>query len=153
MRNFNNLTQTFDRSGKNALLNAVGGVGIKRYVRNPPFLRGVPGYKVSSGPGIAAGYVQQFPKRQQISLANLITDVQYNISGTILWFQASTNVTDQLLIRIGDLDADQLPWGPGNGIEGVPFSRIFVTVPIAVAGATATLVYLTDTPQNPVRFF
>lgn len=153
MRQFNNLQQTFDKFGKNPFLNTVDAVGVKRYVRNPPFLRGVPGYKVSSGPGIAAGYVQQFPKRQQISLAAGITDVQYNISGTILWYQASTNVTDQLLIRIGDIDADQLPWGPGNGIEGVPFSRIFVSVGTVVAGATATLVYLTDTPERPVRFF
>lgn len=153
LRLSNNVSAVFSKSAKNTLLNPVGSVGTRR-IRQAPFLRGVPGYRVSSGPGTAPGeYQQQFIKRIQVNLTNTFNDALYNVSGTIIWFVASTNITDQILIRIGDINADQLPWGPGNGIEGIPFNKVYISVGVAVAGATATLAYFTDTPQSPARFF
>lgn len=129
--------------------------GFKKFVstaRTPPaFNRGAPGVSVVPAPGHA--YTQQLLKKQTVSLANTFTDIQYIMSGTILWYITSTNATDQILIRIGDINADQLPWGPGNGIEGLSFDRVFITNQTAVAGAIATLVYFSDTPDAPARFF
>lgn len=129
--------------------------GYKKYVstlRVPPAInRGPIGQSVPTAPG--RQYTQQLLKKQTISLTNAFTDVPYFLSGTILWYMFSTNPTDQILIRIADINADQLPWGAGNGIEGLSFDRIFVTVATPVAGATATLVYFSDTPNAPARFF
>lgn len=120
--------------------------------RAPPAIRtGTRGISVVTSPG--NDYTQQLIKKQTISLTNLFTDVQYNLAGTILWYMTSTNLTDQLQIRISDINADQLPWGPGNGIEGLSFSRVFISNLVAVPGAVATLVYFSDTPNAPARFF
>lgn len=149
MRAFNNVAQDFRRNGTPSYSSTPVG-GIRRFA-TPPILRGVPGNVVQSGPG--SDYTQQFIKVQSVSLTTTFTDILYNLSGTVLWYQNSTNLTDSLQIRVGDINADRMIWGPGNGIEGIPYSRIYLTNLTAVAGATASLVYFLDSPDKPVRFF
>lgn len=148
-----NQVDGFGTVDNNSLSTAIP--GYKKYVsqlRVPPaFNRGPTGQKVVPAPG--TGYTQQLIKKQTISLASTFTDIPYIMSGTILWYITSTNATDAISVRIGDINADPLPWGPGNGIEGLSFDRIFVSNATAVAGAIATLVYFSDTPNAPARFF
>jgi hypothetical protein len=153
-RAFNNVVADFAKLGNtNPQFSSTPVGGVRRFA-TPPVMKGIPGYRIQSAPGTGQdGYVLQSPKKQLISLAATFTDQLFNLSGTILWYLTSTNPTDQLLIRIGSIASDALPWGPGNGLEGIPFSQLFITNPVAVAGATATLVYMTDTPQTPARFF
>lgn len=121
-------------------------------IQTPIAIRsGIPGQHVAANPG--SEYTQQYIKQLSFSLATTFTDVPYYIAGTIIWYLNSTNVTDLFKIRIASINADQLTWQPGNGIEGIPFSLVYITVPNAIAGATANLVYFTDTPDKPVRFF
>lgn len=148
-RAFNNLGALFAKK-TNPFYSEIPG-GTRFRPPTPPFLRGVPGTRIVSAPG--TDYTQQFIKKQLISLAATFTDVQYNLAGTILWYMTSTNLTDLLNIRIGDINADPLPFQPGNGIEGLSYNRLFISNPTAVAGATATLVYFKDDPAAPSRFF
>lgn len=136
-----------------ALEKAIPGriIGVSKIQRPPMYRNGIQGQHVAANPG--SDYTQQYIKKIQISLASTFTDTQYLISGTVLWYLSSTNVTDLINIRIASINADPIPWQPGNGVEGLPFSQIFVTVPAAIAGATATLVYFSDAPDKPVRFF
>lgn len=147
----NNVSSLFARSNRPAIYSDfLGRTTAKPF--HPTIVRGVGhGVKVQTAPG--EKYTQQQIKKQTISLTNAITDQLFNVSGTILWYMTSTNVTDQILIRIGDISADQLPFGPGNGIEGLSFNKIFVTIATPVANAVATLVYFSDTPEAPARFF
>jgi hypothetical protein len=135
------------------LSKAVPGLSIGNSViyKTPATRAAVSGIDVQPSPG--QQYTQQYIKLLPISLAATFTDVPYYISGTILWYMTSTNVTDQLSVRIGSYNADRMPWGPGNGIEGVSYSVVYISNFTGVAGATAQLVYFSDTPESPARFF
>lgn len=153
MRNFNSVVADFRKQTNPNLTNINSGT-VRRWA-TPPIVRGIPGQRIATAPGTlgADAYQLQSPKVQKISLAATFTDQLFNLSGTVLWYLTSTNTTDSLLIRVGSLAADQLQWGPGNGLEGLPYAQLYITNLIAVAGATAQLVYFTDTPDKPVRFF
>jgi ABC-type branched-subunit amino acid transport system substrate-binding protein len=110
-------------------------------------------YGLKQAPAPGALYTQQFIKKLVVALDNQTSDVFYPISGTIFWYMTSTNATDQVLVRIGDLNADQLPFGPGNGIEGLSFNKVYISIPTGIVGAKATFVYFTDDPNAPARFF
>lgn len=153
MRNFNSVVADF-RKQTNPNLTAINSGTVRRWA-TPAIVRGIPGQKIASAPGTIGvdGYQLQSPKVQKISLAAAFTDQLYNLSGTVLWYLTSTNVTDSLLFRVGSLAADQLQWGPGNGLEGLPYSQLYITNLVPVPGATAQIVYFTDSPDKPVRFF
>lgn len=151
----NNVSQLFTRSNRPISYSEFPGRTTAHPFR-PAIIHGIPGQVIQSAPG--EKYTQQQIKKQTISLATAMSEQVFFIGGTILWYMTSTNVTDQILVRIGDFTADQLPFAPGNGIEGLSFNKIFVSFgnagqPPVVPGATATLVYFTDTPEAPARFF
>ena len=132
-------------------------VGINRF-RKPPTLRwcGAPQH-VAPNPG--AGYIQQLVKKLSIDLTNARNDFLFPISGTILWAyrvfnqaDGSPNTTANFAVRIADIGADQLNWYGGNGVEGIPFSKIYFSNP-ATAQVTLELAYFTDTADKPARFF
>lgn len=128
--------------------------GLRR-TRQPPQVRWSPG-GVSSGPfeanGIYGGVATPTIKKLVLDLSVARNDVQFPIIGTILWYYFGTNATDQMLIRIGNVTNDQFRWGPGNGIEGMPFTSIFVTNSV-IAAASAEIAYFTDSENRPARFF
>ena len=66
-----------------------------------------------------------------------------NTRGSFVWFVNSTNATDQIFFRFSDTTGDRLPLLPGQSINGIPFTRMFLDW-TAVAAATA-FIMITDT--------
>ena len=111
-------------------------------------------------PSITAANPRQIPKVLTIDLSVSVTTQVQNITGTILWLyrvfntvDGSPNLSAFIKIRIADIAADDLTWYGGNGVEGIPFQQVFISIPTTFAGVKAELAYLSDTPDKPVRFF
>lgn len=150
------------RPAKNEYLNGASGytqgLGL-RTIPTPPIIRGVPGNKVLTAQGVDS-FIEQYPKKIVFDLSVARPNpVQQNISGTILWLyrmfnnaDGSPNTTAFVSVQIGDITADPLVWYAGNGIEGLPFNRFYITN-TAQAGISAEFAYLTDSAQKPKRFF
>lgn len=87
-----------------------------------------------------------------LDLTNARVDQEFAYSGNILWLQSSTNATDTVTIKYGRKSTTGVPFLPGNSIAGVPFQTLFISN-LAIAGATAYLVVLQDSPENPIKVY
>lgn len=126
-------------------------------IPRPKTFYGTPGQKIA--PQVGQDYTAQYIKKQLIDMSVQRADVQFNLSGTIIWAyrmfntaDGSPNTTASFGIRIADINADILNWYGGNGIEGIPFNKIFITN-AATAGVNLEIAYFTDSADKPVRFF
>lgn len=78
------------------------------------------------------------PRVLKLDLSIVRANVAFELSGNVLWYQRSTNISDLISVRYGSQDADAVEWQPGNALGGIPFDRLFITN-AAIAGAFGSL--------------
>lgn len=98
------------------------------------------------------GYPRIAIKKIDLALDTLTADALYGLQGTVLWAVSASTSTAQIKVRFNDAQSDPITWGPGNGLEGIPFERVYLSW-AAQAGVTIQLAYFIDTSKRPVRFF
>lgn len=98
------------------------------------------------------GYPRIAVKSVTLALDTLTSDQLFGLQGTVLWAVSASASTASIKVRFNDQQSDQITWGPGNGLEGIPFERVYLSW-AAQAGVTIQLAYFIDTSRKPVRFF
>lgn len=84
-----------------------------------------------------------------LDLTNAVTDQELPFSGNFIWFQSSTNATDAITFKYERVAATGLPLLPGNMIDGVGYTRLFISH-AGIPGATAFIMLLTTSVDTPV---
>lgn len=97
----------------------------------------------------STGYPNVEPTVLTYDLSVARTDLEIVISGNLFWYQNSTNTSDIVRIKYERNSANPIPFQPGNKLGGVGFSRLYLTNAV-IAGATATIIILQDSPQAPI---
>lgn len=95
------------------------------------------------------GYRNIEPTVIPLDLSVARVDLQLVVSGTLVWYMKSTNLSDLITIKYNQSGAVGLPFQPGNKLGGVPYSNLFISN-AAIAGATGFLILLQDSPENPI---
>lgn len=113
--------------------------------RSTPFLGAY-----DSPPQATKGYRSKALKVMTLDLSVARAGQEFKVAGAMLLYRHSTNVSDLVQITNPDAGDDLVPWRPGDGLVGWPFSRLLVTN-AAIAGAVATFVYSLVYPDEDVR--
>ena len=97
------------------------------------------------------GFPKISPKVLNLDLATAATAQIQAVQGSVLWLNWASTSTALIQVQFNE-QSDPLKWGPGNGVEGIPFDKVILTW-AAQAGVTAQLAYFLDSVDRPIRFF
>lgn len=94
-----------------------------------------------------------------LSLGAAVENVERQVAGTFLWYGSALDSSNVVLfdrpiaIRLNRSTADLVTLLPGMAISGVPFDKIYITIPSGYASTdVGQLIVSTDGPLDRIRF-
>jgi hypothetical protein len=81
--------------------------------------------------------------------AGAVTDQEVKFEGSIVDFADSTNNSDVVIVKYDSKDAPGVRFRPGKSIDGIRFSRLFISW-LQVVGSAGQLAIYKDYPEAKV---